>query len=80
MLDRGLIHSVSEGDEMKAYRWQALLAMFALLLTTMPACGGGGDVSRLGAPAGSYVLAVTGTFSSGSTVLQHSIPLKLTVT
>jgi hypothetical protein len=45
------------------------------------ACGGGSSSSggSGGTPAGSYNLAVTGTFTSGSTTLSHTTKLTLVV-
>jgi hypothetical protein len=49
---------------------------------TMSACGSGSNSSSGGSggtPAGSYDLAVTGTFTSGSTTLTHTTKLTLVV-
>jgi len=64
-------------------RWRPrLLSTVALvaalsLVVPLPGCGGGG--SGGGTPLGTYNLTVTGTFTSGSTVLSHSTILKLVV-
>lgn len=56
------------------------LALLCLLATgiTLPACGGGGNGSH-GTQPGTYTLTVTGTFTSGSTKLTHSMNLTLVV-
>jgi hypothetical protein len=46
---------------------------------TQPACGGGGNSSGGGTPAGTYTLTVTGSFGSGSTTLTHATQLTLVV-
>ena len=65
-------------------RWPFGVAMsFALLLLalTIPGCGGSGAVAQHnpGTPAGTYSLTVTGTVTSGSATLTHSVTLKVTV-
>jgi hypothetical protein len=60
----------------------AFLILSAVLIVTMAmaGCGGGaGGGGGSGTPAGSYTLTVTGSTRSGSTTLQHSLNLSLTV-
>ncbi len=49
------------------------------LLMTWPACGGGGSGGGGGTPTGTYNLTVTGTFTSGSAKLIHSVEVTLIV-
>lgn len=65
------------------------LVALLLLMAAVAACGGsagggGGGNNPLGSssgtPAGTYTLTATGTFTSGSTVLSHSVNLTLNVT
>lgn len=51
----------------------AFACLFSLAIT-WSACGGGGNSG-----SGTYNMTVTGTFSSGSTVLKHAVPLTLIV-
>ncbi|MBZ5544919.1 MAG: choice-of-anchor D domain-containing protein [Acidobacteriia bacterium] len=55
------------------------LALLSILLGT--SCGGGGMTPAVtsGTPAGTYNLTVSGSFTSGSHQLLHSMTLKLTV-
>jgi len=55
-----------------------LLALIICAGLSLAACAGGGS-SKPGTPAGTYSLAVTGTFASGSTTLAHSAKLTLVV-
>jgi len=57
------------------------LAAALLVILTWAACGGGGGggAHNPGTPAGSYTLTVTATYTSGSTSLQHTLTLPLTV-
>jgi len=61
------------------------LALFLFLCTgiMMSGCGGGSSSGRgggnQGTPAGTYTIAVSGTFASGSTSLTHNVNLKLVV-
>jgi hypothetical protein len=61
------------------------LALFLFLCTgiMMSGCGGGssrgGGGGNQGTPAGTYTIAVSGTFASGSTSLTHNVNLKLVV-
>jgi pimeloyl-ACP methyl ester carboxylesterase len=63
----------------------AVLGTVLLGLSLCTACGGGGGqgggttVQNAGTPAGSYSITVTATDSSGSSTLEHSITLGLTV-
>jgi photosystem II stability/assembly factor-like uncharacterized protein len=57
-------------------------ALLVLLVAVWPACGGnggGGGTWDLGTPRGTYTLTVSGTYSSGSTILTHSTTLTLSV-
>lgn len=62
-----------------------VLAFLFLICTgiTMTACGGGsgstGSNTNPGTPAGTYILAVSGKFTSGSTTLTHNTNLTLMV-
>jgi hypothetical protein len=62
-----------------------VLAFLFLICTgiTMTACGGGsgstGSNTNPGTPAGTYILAVSGTFTSGSTTLTHNTNMTLMV-
>jgi hypothetical protein len=67
-------------------RSQAGLVAFAALLLVMgamAACGGGGGgtppPSNPGTPSGTYTMTVTGTYTSGSNSLSHSVDLTLQV-
>ncbi|MFZ0962437.1 MAG: choice-of-anchor D domain-containing protein [Terriglobia bacterium] len=54
------------------------LAMLGLALSA--GCGGSGATGEAsGTPAGTYNLTVTGSITSGTTTLQHNVPLTLTV-
>jgi len=57
------------------------LAMGLLLaILGWVACGGGGGVTPpSGTPPGNYTLTVTATYTSGTTSLQHTLTLPLTV-
>jgi hypothetical protein len=62
----------------------ALALLLLSLSLLMAGCGGAGmspvtPTPNTGTPPGSYNLTVTGTFKSGTTVLVHSVGLKLTV-
>jgi hypothetical protein len=72
----------------KELRWRSPQVLYGLsflcllfLGVTVSACGGGSSSSggSGGTPAGSYNLAVTGTFTSGSTTLSHTTKLTLVV-
>ncbi len=61
----------------------AFACLFSLAIT-WSACGGGGNSGSGGSssgatPRGTYNLTVTGSFTSGSTVLKHAVPLTLVV-
>jgi hypothetical protein len=57
----------------------AFLCLFSLAVT-WSACGGGASSSSAGGtPAGTYNLTVTGTFTSGSTMLNQATKLTLVV-
>jgi hypothetical protein len=68
----------------KSLRWAVAMGAVAALALAMAACGGGGGGGTVptnpGTPAGTYTLTVTGMAGSGSTALQHSTTLTLTVT
>jgi hypothetical protein len=69
----------------KTRRWTLVLGLLALAFTLW-ACGGigAGGGSRLttdpGTPVGTYDLTVTGSATSGSVTLTHSVTLELIVT
>ena len=52
-----------------------------MLALALASCGHGGPVSgsNHGTPTGTYNLQVTGTFTSGSAAVSHSITLTLDV-
>ena len=58
-----------------------ILASGLVLTLEVAGCGGGGRsaASNPGTPAGAYILTVTGTATSGSSTLRHSVNLTLTV-
>ncbi len=62
-----------------------IAAMLMLALTLIiPACGGGMTTTSTttqptGTPAGSYMVTVTGTYTSGTTTLQNGVTATLTV-
>jgi hypothetical protein len=63
-------------------RWA--LGSTVVLVLLWVGCGGGGSsnmnkITNAGTPAGTYALAVTGTYASGSVTLQHTENLTLTV-
>jgi len=57
------------------------IPMIAVLFFGMAACGGGSSpgTSMPGTPPGTYTATVTGTFTSGSTMLTHKMNLTLVV-
>ena len=59
----------------------ALLGVATLGLALCAACGGGGGSAQAvtGTPAGTYTLTVAASMASGTTTLQHSVALTLTV-
>ena len=59
----------------------APLAVVMLSLTLWAACGGGPatTLAQPGTPPGDYTLTVTGSYTAGTTTLNHNLPLKLTV-
>jgi len=60
-------------------RWTFLLLITASMLL-VPACGGGGGGGGSGAtPAGTYVLSVSGKYTSGGTTLVHDTTFTLIV-
>jgi len=75
------------GPAMRAgiVRLAPALALLLVTLSLLMAGCGGASMSPVapnpntGTPTGSYNLTVTGTFKSGTTVLVHSVVLKLTV-
>jgi len=68
------------------FAWGSLIVVIAAMML-WAACGGGSvggggasnPPSNPGTPAGSYNLTVTGSVTSGSSILQHSMTLSLTV-
>jgi photosystem II stability/assembly factor-like uncharacterized protein len=64
---------------------RAVLAAVLTLVLMWAACGGGsgsgggGGSQNPGTTSGNYSLTVTGTYTSGSTILKHDMVLKLTV-
>jgi sugar lactone lactonase YvrE len=56
----------------------APLAVAMLSLTLWAGCGGGAP-SNPGTPAGTYNLTVTGTYTSGTTTVQHNVTLTVRV-
>ena len=60
--------------------WLCLVCT-VLLVLVWTGCGGGGGgiVHTPGTPAGSYNLTITGTFTSGSAALTHSLKVALEV-
>ncbi|HLY63749.1 MAG TPA: choice-of-anchor D domain-containing protein [Terriglobia bacterium] len=62
----------------------ACALLFSLILgaVSLPGCGGGSSatgITQTGTPAGTYLLNVTGTITSGATTLTHNLQLTLTV-
>ncbi len=71
--------SIAKRDRQRAY---AALAAFGLAVAMgTAACGGSTPMSgaNSGTPAGTYNLTVTGTSTSGTTTLTHSVTLQLIV-
>jgi len=72
------------GGASRVRRTQLILVLSLLcvlgLAMTWSGCGGGsGSSGASGTPLGTYTLTVTGTYSSGSTNLEHSAKLTLVV-
>jgi len=67
---------------LKEFRLGLVVGTVALLALLLAACGGGGggggNNKNPGTPAGTYTLTITGTVS-GTTTLQHTTTLTLTV-
>ena len=59
--------------------WLCLVCTVLLVLVWTGCGGGGGIVHTPGTPAGSYSLTITGTLTSGSAVLTHSLKVALNV-
>lgn len=57
----------------------AAIVLVALLWSACGGGGGGGGGGNPGTPAGTYLLTVTATFTSGTTTLKHTQNLTLTV-
>jgi len=76
----GLILQGSQGGRAgkQHLRWLHGLAFCGLFLLALSWTGCGSSGSR-GTPSGTYSLAVTGTFTSGSNVLKHAVSLTLIV-
>jgi hypothetical protein len=55
-----------------------LVCLFSLAITWL-GCGGGGSSGSGGTMQGTYNLTVTGSFTSGTVVLKHAVPLTLVV-
>jgi hypothetical protein len=72
---------------LKRWPWReaALLLAATLALLILVSCGGGGGggpvtpPSNTGTPKGAYTLTVIGTFTSGTSIVQHQMSLPLTV-
>jgi len=56
----------------------ALASMLSAGMVFQVACGGGSGGGSKGTPTGKYTISVTGTYSSGSSLV-HSTPTTLTV-
>lgn len=61
----------------------AVFSVLTLAVLSLAACGGGGSSSpppgNPGTPAGTYILTVTGTLTSGAITQTHDVKLTLTV-
>jgi len=89
---RSLAHAFRRRGKTRLYLWAgrsrmafATFGTLLLLMLALTACGGGGGggeappAASSGTPAGTYTLTVTGTCSSCSVNLSHSLNLTLTV-
>jgi ABC-type glycerol-3-phosphate transport system substrate-binding protein len=72
--------TLMRGHRLALRRAWILLGLAMLGLTLSAGCGGSGaSGGAAGTPAGTYTLTVTGSITSGTTALQHDVPLTLTV-
>ena len=87
LLASGSLARMLRSRDSRAERRRTAKAAFAALVLVMlalAACGGGGGAAarqpgNSGTPAGTYALTVTGTCTSCTAALSHSISLTLTV-
>jgi hypothetical protein len=70
---------VRQGEQ--RLRWAPGFALVVLVCLgiTLTSCGGGGGGANTGTQAGTYTIAVSGKFTSGSTTLTHTTNLTLVV-
>lgn len=80
-----LLAAIGAGVErMRRFRARAPLALITLCLLLWVACGGEGGGTgtspvNLGTSPGTYSIKVTGTYTAGSSTLQHNLSLTLSV-
>jgi hypothetical protein len=80
-LGLGLLAVMLASSRERHLRLGNRLALLLLICAgiTMASCGGSGGSGNQGTPAGNYTLAVSATFTSGSTTLTHNTNLSLVV-